>query len=113
LDLFYIHLKYRKYRNNFQKFGGPKRKTTFFYLELLLVCRELDGGRETGVQGADGPVAWGTAEWCGRTVRARAKLRRRQTAARGTVDGELGSEESVRERGRARGRESGKGLNLL
>jgi hypothetical protein len=46
LDLFYIHLYYRKYRNNFQKFGGPKCKNIFFYLELLLTRRELDEGWE-------------------------------------------------------------------
>jgi hypothetical protein len=48
LDFFYIHFYYRKYRNNFQKFGGPKQKTTFFYLELLLVYREDSASREQG-----------------------------------------------------------------
>jgi hypothetical protein len=48
LDLFYIHLYCRKYRNNFQKFGGQKRKTVVFYLELLLVYREGSMSREQG-----------------------------------------------------------------
>jgi hypothetical protein len=55
LDLFYIHLYYRKYRNNFQKFGGPKRKTVIFYLGLVLVCREGSASsRGAGQGGFDG-----------------------------------------------------------
>jgi hypothetical protein len=46
LDFFYIHLYCRKYKNIFQKFGGTKHKTTFFYLELLLVYREDSASRE-------------------------------------------------------------------
>jgi hypothetical protein len=46
LDFFYIHLYCRKYRNIFQKFRGPKHKTAFFYLELVLVYREDSASRE-------------------------------------------------------------------
>jgi hypothetical protein len=69
LDLFYIHLKCRKYKNNFWKFEWPKRKTTFFYLELELVHRKVGEQGGSGEQGTDGSVAW--ARLVGLTVRAR------------------------------------------
>jgi hypothetical protein len=67
----------QKYRNNFRKFGGPKHKTAFFYLELELVDREV------GEQGAAGRTV-------GRTVRARASSG--AAGAAPAIDGAANSE---------------------
>jgi hypothetical protein len=88
LDLFYIHLYYRKYRNNFQKFGGPKCKNIFFYLELLLTRRELDEGWEVQL-GAQCGERWGSGEV---GTRWRGSARRRlldEGAGRGEKQGGL------------------------
>jgi hypothetical protein len=99
LNLFYIHLKCRKYRNNFRKFGGQKRKTTFFYLRLVLVYREVDEHGGSGEQGADGPAAWAWpgGRSGGQSERGRALVRRvrlRRSMARRTVRAREGESES-------------------
>jgi hypothetical protein len=73
----------------------------FFYLELELT-------RGNGDRRGRGLVEWpGRARTASSDDGARAELRRRRTAAQGTIDGELGSGESVRERGSSR-RERGR-----
>jgi hypothetical protein len=85
----------RKYRNNLQKIGGPKCKIIFFYLELVLVCREELGKGEWSAEQGSGT----------RGSRRRAGLRRGGELRGG---GELRRGE---QRGRGQGREEWESLS--
>jgi hypothetical protein len=93
----------------FRKIGGPKCKTTFFYLKLLLVSREGSASRGSACrEGDDDRAGVVVVVGFGSGVDADEGARRRLAPAR--------SEYGERERGREReegGRELGQGREGL